>query len=319
MGARLEFVHRSQGFAAHYDVHDVFVLQFAGRKHWKVYAPVHPAPLRDQSWNDHADPVAARAREDAPAIEKILEPGDVMYLPRGWPHSAAALGDVSAHLTIGIHVVTKFAVIEVLTSLVGADERLRASFPLGIGVADPACSNDHIGAVREELIDALKAVPDEEIARHVRNKVWQGNHPEPLAPIAAVTFFLNLGVGDSVRRRDGLSFPRAGPGSGQRLARTPGPPDLPPRATSTALSALPDGSRSADLADAAGDPGEGTAPPAGHCLLIEHPGPRVRLALQESGFDRTNPAISRLTRRFATPPADAIDLRGYPCTGRTRH
>ncbi|HET6290535.1 MAG TPA: sucrase ferredoxin [Amycolatopsis sp.] len=43
--------------------------------------------------------------------------------------------------------------------------------------------------------------------------------------------------------------------------------------------------RCADLAEAAGDPGEGTAPPAGHWLLIEHPGPWGRLALKESGID----------------------------------
>ena len=38
----------SRGFSAHYDVHDVFVLQLAGRKHWTIHEPVHPDPLRDQ-------------------------------------------------------------------------------------------------------------------------------------------------------------------------------------------------------------------------------------------------------------------------------
>ena len=33
-----------------------------------------------------------------------LEPGDVLYVPRGWLHSATALGGVSVHLTIGVHV-----------------------------------------------------------------------------------------------------------------------------------------------------------------------------------------------------------------------
>ncbi len=41
----------AQGFSAHYDVHDVFVLQLAGRKHWTVHAPVHADPLRDQPWD----------------------------------------------------------------------------------------------------------------------------------------------------------------------------------------------------------------------------------------------------------------------------
>ncbi len=43
--------------------------------------------------------------------------------------------------------------------------------------------------------------------------------------------------------------------------------------------------RCADLADAAGDPGEGTAPPAEQWLLVEHPGPWGRFALKESGLD----------------------------------
>ena len=37
----------SRGFSAHYDVHDVFVLQLAGRKHWTIHAPVLADPLRD--------------------------------------------------------------------------------------------------------------------------------------------------------------------------------------------------------------------------------------------------------------------------------
>src|SRR5690349_4588694 len=33
---------QSRGFDSHYDVHDVFVLQVAGRKRWTIHAPVHP-------------------------------------------------------------------------------------------------------------------------------------------------------------------------------------------------------------------------------------------------------------------------------------
>ena len=34
----------SQGFSAHYDVHDVFVLQVAGEKRWRIHAPVRQRP-----------------------------------------------------------------------------------------------------------------------------------------------------------------------------------------------------------------------------------------------------------------------------------
>ena len=55
----------SRGFSAHYDVHDVFVLQLAGRKHWTIHAPVLIDPLRDQPWGRRSAAVAAAAQEQA--------------------------------------------------------------------------------------------------------------------------------------------------------------------------------------------------------------------------------------------------------------
>ncbi len=47
----------------------------------------------------------------------------------------------------------------------------------------------------------------------------------------------------------------------------------------------PDGLRCADAAEAAGDRLEGTAPPADHWFLVEHPGPWNRFILAGPGFD----------------------------------
>jgi lysine-specific demethylase/histidyl-hydroxylase NO66 len=195
----------SRGFAAHYDVHDVFVLQLAGRKHWTVHAPVHPDPLRDQPWNDRAGAVAARARDEHPVIDTVLGPGDCMYLPRGWLHAATALGGVSAHLTVGVHVVTRYALVEALTALVADDPQLRASLPLGIDVADPAQLAPHLDAVRAALTAALDRVGPDEVARRVRRRVWTGGRPEPVRPVAGVAFAEGLSPGDAVRRRTGLA------------------------------------------------------------------------------------------------------------------
>ena len=112
----------SRGFSAHYDVHDVFVLQLAGRKHWTIHAPVLTDPLRDQPWSRRSAAVAAAAQEQA-VIDTVLEPGDALYLPRGWLHAATALGEVSAHLTVGVHVVTRFALVEALTALLATTRR----------------------------------------------------------------------------------------------------------------------------------------------------------------------------------------------------
>lgn len=231
----------SRGFSAHYDVHDVFVLQLAGRKHWSVHSPVHPAPLRNQPWSEHADAVTARARDETPVVDAVLEPGDVLYLPRGWLHSATALGDVSAHLTIGIHAVTRFALVEALMALVASDERLRTSLPLGMDVADPGQIAGQVESMRDILIDALACVPANAVARHVRGRVWSGGRPEPVLPIAAAAFAQNLAAGDAVRCRTGLRHRVEDTTDGRIVLELPDRQISFPSTTSTAVHALLDG------------------------------------------------------------------------------
>ena len=52
-----------------------------------MHEPVLVDPLPDQDWEKRRDEVAARAAE-APLIDTVLEPGDALYLPRGYLHSA---------------------------------------------------------------------------------------------------------------------------------------------------------------------------------------------------------------------------------------
>jgi hypothetical protein len=160
-------------------------------------------PLRDQGWGQRSAAVAAAA-EQPPVIDAVLEPGDALYLPRGWLHAATALGEVSAHLTIGIHVVTRFALVEALTALVADDPALRATLPLGIDVADPAALAPHLESVRAALVDALGRVSDDAVARRVRRRVWSGGRPEPVGVVAGTAFAAGLAVGDVVRLRVGL-------------------------------------------------------------------------------------------------------------------
>src|SRR6185312_13785724 len=141
---------------------------------------------------------------EEPALDLVLEGGDVLYLPRGWLHSAAAEDEVSAHLTVGVHVVTRYALVEALTALVADDADLRASLPLGLDVADPEALAPHVDAVRAALHAALDRVPAEAVARKVRRKVWDGGRPEPLRPVASAAFAEGLAPGDAVRVRIGL-------------------------------------------------------------------------------------------------------------------
>jgi lysine-specific demethylase/histidyl-hydroxylase NO66 len=81
----------SRGLGVHYDTHDVFVLQLAGSKAWSIYPPVLEDPLPSQPWKG----TAADAGEPIMSVE--LQAGDVLYVPRGFLHSARAQEALSTH------------------------------------------------------------------------------------------------------------------------------------------------------------------------------------------------------------------------------
>jgi ribosomal protein L16 Arg81 hydroxylase len=180
----------SRGFSPHYDVHDVFVLQVAGEKHWRIHEPVLTDPLRTQPWNDRAAAVAAAAERE-PVIDAVLRPGDALYLPRGYLHSATALGAISAHLTVGIHSVTRWAAAESALDLVRVlateDPELRRSLPLGVDLADPAAVADDVATVVTALKGWLDRIDPAEVADRLRARTWSQVRPEPVAPLAQAT------------------------------------------------------------------------------------------------------------------------------------
>jgi ribosomal protein L16 Arg81 hydroxylase len=80
------------GDEPHQDPHDVMVLQIAGRKHWRIYGSEGELP------SNNGNGVAPRS---APIFDDILQPGEFLYLPRGWWHAAVAIAEPTMHLTIG--------------------------------------------------------------------------------------------------------------------------------------------------------------------------------------------------------------------------
>lgn len=84
----------SQGFNAHWDDHDTFIVQVRGSKHWTVHGPGRPFPMRRDVVHDHSCP-------DAVVWEGVLGEGQVLHVPRGWWHEVRGAGDVSIHLTFG--------------------------------------------------------------------------------------------------------------------------------------------------------------------------------------------------------------------------
>jgi hypothetical protein len=128
------------GFTPHYDTHEVFVLQIAGRKHWKVDAP--PAPLPH-----HTQPHSAQAGQPTARVMEVeLNPGDLLYLPRGFVHSTATSKESSLHITLGI---TVFTWVELLAEWFQSSK----IYPRYRRALEPGFAHDP--AARQRLKDAL--------------------------------------------------------------------------------------------------------------------------------------------------------------------
>jgi hypothetical protein len=195
----------NRGFATHYDTHDVFVLQIAGRKRWTIHPPVMADPLPLQPWGGRADEVSAAASGPA-AIDRVFTPGDALYLPRGWLHSAEAVGELSVHLTIGIRTVTRYALVEELLQMAVGSPSLRASLPFGMDVADPDAVSSELTATVAALRDWLDRVDPAEVAARMRRRFWPGDRPAPLRPLAQAAFAAGLDGDSLVTVRPGLHW-----------------------------------------------------------------------------------------------------------------
>jgi hypothetical protein len=115
---------------------------------------------------------------------------------------------VSAHLTVGVHVVTRHALLEALVASMAADPELRRSLPLGIDVADPAALAGEVAIVAERMTYALQDATDgvEGVARTVRRRVWAGNRPEAVRPLAHAAALAAVDDDTRVRLRGGLRW-----------------------------------------------------------------------------------------------------------------
>ncbi|HEX8473502.1 MAG TPA: cupin domain-containing protein [Pyrinomonadaceae bacterium] len=135
----------SRGFDLHWDDHDVFILQVAGRKRWSVYGMTRPYPVAD-------DIEEAQKPTDAPVWEETLEDGDLLYIPRGWWHVAQPLAEPTLHLTVGIHQRTGLDLMRWLTERLRARATFRQDMPR-LANADERAT--HAARLRQELLAEL--------------------------------------------------------------------------------------------------------------------------------------------------------------------
>lgn len=136
------------GFPPHFDITDVFVVQLSGMKRWKIFADYSnrvELPLPSTDW----DPERFVPADEYTSVE--LQPGDVLYLPRGTMHSAACVERESMHLTISLMPSTFFDLLSQVTARAAeTDVELRRRVPCD------GTNEDLADEIRSRLITILQ-------------------------------------------------------------------------------------------------------------------------------------------------------------------
>ncbi|MBT9314457.1 cupin [Leptothoe spongobia TAU-MAC 1115] len=117
-----------QGFHKHFDAHEVLVMQIEGQKEWFVFEDTHKYPFREENSDNYTPP------NGEPYIHHVLNPGDLLYIPRGHWHCAIAREQPSLHVTLGIRCFTGRDALtwlfKKLQAELQSDEGLRQNLPL---------------------------------------------------------------------------------------------------------------------------------------------------------------------------------------------
>lgn len=153
----------SQGFAPHYDDIEAFVIQIEGKKRWKLYKPLDNNEIlpRLSSKNFAPDEIGE------PFLDVLLEPGDLLYFPRGVIHQACTVPDHhSLHLTLSVYQKNSWGdlmeslVPVALAKAINTNVEFRQGLPMNIGQFMGLAFSNKKSPQRTEAIQKVKSLFD---------------------------------------------------------------------------------------------------------------------------------------------------------------
>ena len=168
----------NQGFAPHYDTHDVFILQIEGQKKFRFFTSELKLPFPEDNYD-----IALNAHPEL--CEAVtLNAGDTLYIPRGHVHDAQTVGDESSlHVTLGCYPMIQRDLLQCYMQVAAEQmDNLRQSIPRSLWL-NPASSTEH----NDVLQNGLRS-----ISSHPESAYWLEEALERLKD----EFALSLGLPD---------------------------------------------------------------------------------------------------------------------------
>jgi bifunctional lysine-specific demethylase and histidyl-hydroxylase NO66 len=142
----------NRGLLWHFDAHDVFIVQLEGSKVWHVAPPAVKWPIPEKAWHHlRASERAAITSQIREVTDLNLAAGDVLYLPRGYLHAPETHDELSVHMTISIHPLTRFDVAKALIDESANSEWWRESIDMKALVDDVQAAKAALEAIASRM------------------------------------------------------------------------------------------------------------------------------------------------------------------------
>ena len=146
---------RRQGFGAHFDTHDVYAVHVEGTKTWHVYEGRATDPIAHPMFKtlgrEHHDKAKGAKLMDVP-----MEPGDLLYLPRGQYHDALADEGGTVHIAFGVTYPIGMDVMSFLFDRVVAEPEFRANLPRPSAPDGELALSDRLAALGDRIQAVLR-------------------------------------------------------------------------------------------------------------------------------------------------------------------
>jgi ribosomal protein L16 Arg81 hydroxylase len=144
---------RRQGFGAHFDTHDVYAVHVEGTKTWHVYEGRAKDPIAHPLFKNLGREHHEKAK-GGKLMDVHMEPGDLLYLPRGQYHDALADEGGTVHVAFGVTYSIGMDVVSFLFERVAAEPEFRANLPRQGGADAAPALSDRLSA----LGDSIRAI-----------------------------------------------------------------------------------------------------------------------------------------------------------------
>lgn len=141
------------GVGPHVDQYDVFLINQAGKRRWRVGMPSEDSTIAPTSGLHQVPPFEA-------IIDNVLSTGDILYIPPGWPHEGVTVEDCLT-LSVGFRAPDVSDIAATLETSTIANEHSPSTLHrftdphLTLREHPSLVTDDEINTLRQMLVDQL--------------------------------------------------------------------------------------------------------------------------------------------------------------------